>query len=96
MLRRLLAEDTLHCGPSWPHNFLILQIALSQGLSHRQFTLKTIMAVGAPSCIQLLYAALPYPILARQLFHGLKDGMPIALTTSVHYRKLAQHEDDDH
>jgi len=47
----------------------------SQGLGHRQFTLKTIMAVGVPSCIQLL-------ILARQLFHGLNDGMPIALSTT--------------
>jgi len=36
------------------------------------------MAVGAPSCIQFLYTAFPYPILAGQWFHGLKDGMPIA------------------
>jgi hypothetical protein len=31
--------------------------------------------------IQFLYTALPHPILAGQLFHGLKDGSPIALSS---------------
>ena len=47
--------------------------------------------------VQFLYTALPYSNLGGQLFHGLKDGMPIALaTTSVHYRKLRHSEDDNH
>jgi hypothetical protein len=37
------------------------------------------------------------PILAGQLFHGLKDGMPIALSSiDCALPKTAQHEDDDH
>jgi hypothetical protein len=40
---------------------------------------------------------IPYPIPAGALFHGLKLGMPIALSvTSVHERKLRCTGDDDH
>ena len=50
----------------------------------------------SPTSVQFLYTALPYSNLGAQLFHGLNDGMPIALaTTSVHYRKLRHYEDDN-